>query len=380
MEKFNEILSKKERLIIGVMSGTSLDGVDIALVRLLGAGMETSIRLVEFRSYTYPRPWRARLRKVFEGTTEDVCRVNMDLGRYFAELLLGFCREVGLEAGEIDAIGCHGQTVYHIHNHSTLQIGEADVIARQLETIVISDFRTADIAAGGSGAPLVPYFDRVCFGRSGKNIALQNIGGISNVTFIPANESHPVTAFDTGPGNAVLNEMISHISKGLYSYDRDAFLSRQGTVQPDILDGLLQHPYFGEEIPKSTGREVFGRQYVDSLVKTWSSAPPADLLRTLVSLVAGSIHRSCMEFLPEIDEMLVSGGGAHHPLIMEELQQRFGKKRVRVFREINGITADSKEAVAFALLANERLNGIPANVPSVTGAKKAVCLGKISIP
>ncbi len=380
MNEFIRVSRKKVRHVIGVMSGTSLDGVDLALVRLAGSGSDMDMELVQFATYPMPMSWRKRIQHAFKADTEEICRINFDLGHFFGELICRFCDEHRLRLTDLDAIGCHGQTLYHVDRHSTLQVGEADVVANLTQTLVISDFRTADIAAGGSGAPLVPYLDRLLFRDRKKNIALQNIGGIGNVTFLPKDHDEDVLAFDTGPANAVLNELVETITQGAHSYDRDGFQSSQGTCDRKILSDLLRHEYFQLPLPKSTGREEFGKDYVQNLLEKYSSTPLNDLLRTVVSLVASSIANSYERYLPKLDHIYLSGGGAHHPLVFAELQGRLGEDKVKRLDSLNRISVDSKEAVAFAVLAHERINNVPTNIPSVTGARTKTTLGKISIP
>ncbi len=363
-----------------MMSGTSLDGIDIALVRLKGSGADVKITPLSFKSYEMPKTWRKRIQQAFQANTKEICKINFDLGYFFGQQILNFYKEIKLDLSTLDAIGFHGQTLYHVHNHSTLQTGEADVISQMLNTIVVSDFRSADIAAGGSGAPLVPYLDSILFREKNRNIALQNLGGIGNITFLPKDPNCEILAFDTGPANAILNELVEIITNGESSFDKDAFLSKRGNVNQDILSELLQHKYFCKPLPKSTGREEFGKEYVHSVLEKYPDINKTDLLRTFVSLVSRSVAFSCKEYLSEIDQLLLSGGGAFHPLIVQELKEYLGEERVSRLEGSNGITADSKEAVAFALLAHERLNDIPTNIPSVTGASKRTTLGKLSIP
>lgn len=382
MDEYIRIANKQERLILGVMTGTSLDGLDLALVRLNGSGPDMAMELVQFTTEEMPDSWRDRIRKTFNASTRDICQINFDLGHFLSERIIRFCNTANLPLEDLDAIGCHGQTLYHIHNHSTLQIGEADIIAHKTRTLVISDFRTADIAAGGSGAPLVPYLDQLLFKNRTGPVALQNIGGISNVTYLPAEIDEDIIAFDTGPGNAVLNELVEIITKGQYSYDCNAFLSKQGICDTRLLSRLLNHPYFKAQPPKSTGREEFGTEYIKQILQNEScTASPNDILRTLVSLVTHSIAAAYKNFLnPLPDKIYLSGGGAHHPLILGELKELLGRETVSVFNAVGGISADAKEAVAFAVLAHERINNIPTNLPEVTGASRKTTLGKISAP
>lgn len=383
MDEYIRIVNKHERLILGIMSGTSLDGLDLALVRLSGTGTGLTINLVRFASEPMPNHWRTRLRNAFNTNTQEICKINFDLGNYLGDRIIQFCKDSNLPLAELDAIGCHGQTLYHVNDHSTLQTGEADVIANRTQSLVISDFRTADIAVGGAGAPLVPYLDQLLFKDRAGPVALQNIGGISNVTYLPGNLDQDIIAFDTGPGNAVLNELVEIITEGQHSFDRDAFLSNQGQCNTDLLSQLMEHPYFRLVPPKSTGREMFGADYIRQLLKSPShkGISKLDLLRTLVSLVSLSIadaYRNSFSPLP--DKVYLSGGGAHHPLILMELQKLLGEEKVTVFQSAGGISADAKEAVAFAVLAHERINNTPTNLPSVTGSRTKTILGKISAP
>lgn len=380
MKDLIRLLEKKERRILGVMSGTSLDGVDLAYVRLKGTGPGAELELIEFDTVPMPTSVRDLIQGGFQASTRELCQINFDLGNFFADTLSGFCAEKRIKETELDAVGFHGQTLYHIHRRSTLQSGEADIIAQRLNTVVVSDFRSADIAAGGSGAPLVPYLDRLLFHDRKENTVLLNLGGIANLTYLPKIPGSPVVAFDTGPANAVLNELVTIISGGTDSCDRDAVYSQQGKTDPELLEKLLKDGYFTRPLPKSTGRETYGAAFVKSLLADHPGLPREDLLRTLVSLIATSIQDACETYLGAIDKIWVSGGGVHHPLLMNELRERFGQSRISPFKEIKGITVDSKEAVAFALLAHERLNGTPSNVPEVTGAERPVCLGKLSIP
>jgi len=380
MKKLIEIMSKQDRMVIGVMSGTSLDGVDIALVGLKGSGLDMEIDPVHFSTYPMPQHWRKRLQRAFTADTEEICRINFDLGAFFGNLICQFYADHNINRESVDVIGMHGQTLFHVDRHSTLQSGEADVVAELTGTLVISDFRTADVAVGGSGAPLVPYLDQLLFKNRTQHIALQNIGGIGNVTYLPKKITDNILAFDTGPGNAILNELVESITDGKHSYDSDGFLSSQGKCLPDIRIELLNHPYFKQPIPKSTGRELFGKSYTSDLLKIYSSTSPLDLLRTCVSLIAHSMALSYEQYLPGVDKVYLTGGGAHHPLLNEELKQLVGDEKVEPLGAVRNLTVDSKEAVAFAVLAHERLNNVPTNVPSVTGARKKTTLGKLSIP
>ncbi|MCP4296519.1 MAG: anhydro-N-acetylmuramic acid kinase [Proteobacteria bacterium] len=380
MKSLLQTATKKKRLVLGVMSGTSLDGIDLALVRFSGGGEDVEIELLEFISYPLSQLWQERIERSFSGNAEELCRINFDLGNLFADNILTFMEEVSIPLEDLDLIGSHGQTIYHIHGHSTLQLGEADLIAARCRTVVISDFRTADIAAGGTGAPLVPYFDSIFFKDRKEGLAIQNLGGMGNVTYLPPNRSNKIIAFDTGPANAPLNELVKIITNGKECFDRDGQISSLGVCDFKLLNQLLQHPYFHQELPKSTGREQFGSSYVDELLSRYSQVAPMDLLRTLVSLVTHSISNAYQKYLPGVSEIYLCGGGADHPLIFQELSELMKPIVVRHLKTYCSIPSEAKEAVAFALLAHEKLNNTPTNIPSVTGANRVVSLGKISTP
>lgn len=380
MDKFLQILQKKERCVIGVMSGTSLDGIDIVAVRLSGSGLNIKIVPLHFSTFDMPTKWRQRIQRAFHADTEEICRINFDLGLFFGQLICQFCDENQISLNDVDIIGCHGQTLYHVDHHSTLQSGEPDIITCMTKTVVISDFRTADIAVGGSGAPLVPYLDQILFKDRKAAVVLQNIGGIGNATFLPKDSKNDTIAFDTGPGNAILNELVEIISNGEHHFDQDAYWSNQGKVNQNVLDNLSQHHYFSQPLPKSTGREEFGKEYVLKILASYPHVSKPDMLRTFVSLVTHSIADAYRRYFPDLNRVYISGGGAHHPIILKELQDLLVEMEVEKLDEIRGVGVDSKEAIAFAVLAHERLNNTPANIPSVTGARAKTTLGKISIP
>jgi len=380
MDSLLQVFKKKERCVIGVMSGTSLDGIDLVAVRLSGSGLNTQIDPLHFTTYDMPANWRKRIQNAFKADTEEICRINFDLGQFFGQLICQFCDDFRLSLEQVDVIGCHGQTLFHVDHQSTLQSGEADVIASMTKTVVVADFRTADIAVGGSGAPLVPYLDQILFKDRKEAVALQNIGGIGNVTYLPEDLNKDIIAFDTGPANAILNELVEIISEGKYHFDRDAYWSNQGKVNKNLLEDLIKHDYFTLPLPKSTGREEFGKEYVMSILNKYARVSKIDILRTFVSLVTQSITMAYRDYFPGLKTVYISGGGAHHPTILAELQHSLQEMKVEKLDEINGVSVDSKEAIAFAVLAHERLNNTPANIPSVTGAHSKTTLGKISIP
>jgi len=384
---------------VGLMSGTSADGVDAALVEIEGCGIDTDLRLVEFVTYPFPEDMRNRVFQLFSpisgnqppaGSTcsvEDVCEMNFILGNIFAQAALDVIARAGLKTSEVDLIGSHGQTICHLPNRSvrsTLQIGESAVIAHRTGIVTVADFRVADVAAGGQGAPLVPYVDFLLFRDSKKSRAVQNIGGISNATVLPAGGGlEDILAFDTGPGNMVIDETVWIITDGQKSCDLNGEMASKGVPSKHLLQKLLSHPFILRPPPKTTGREEFGAHFAHELVNEASrlGISDADLLATVTAYTAECIYRNYEQFiLPEhdISEILVSGGGLHNLTLMDLLKERFCSIPIRSVEDF-GLSSDAKEAIAFAVLANETVHGNPGNIPSATGADRPVVLGKITL-
>ena len=369
---------------VGLMSGTSLDGISAAVARFAPNGDGFDTELVAFVVTPYTDEQRERLRRsLVSSSTAEYCRLGFDLGEWLARAAVAVLAEAGLPRDEIRAIGSHGQTLWHEPGHSTWQIGEAAVIAERTGVAVVSDFRVRDVAAHGQGAPLVPIADALLFG-GGRWRALQNIGGIGNVTVVPPNgDLRAVRAFDTGPGVAVIDGVVRRLAPGM-SYDVDGKLASSGTVVDDVVTELLKHPYFDAEPPKSTGRELFDAAYVDRLVSRCREVRPActtaDIVATATALTARSIAHAYRRFLPEpVEEVLVSGGGAKNPALVAMLRAALEDWTIVDFAE-RYFDGEAKEAVAFALLAHLHMEGKPGNVPSATGAKGTRVLGKFTPP
>ena len=335
--------------VAGVMSGTSLDGIDVAVVEIRGKRIDS----IAFKSTPYPKSVRSALLGI--SNVEEASRLNFRLGELYAKAILAMNERVEL-------IGLHGQTIYHEGGRHTLQIGEAAVVAERTGVDVISNFREADIAAGGQGAPLVPYVDKLLFGGTKKKRAALNIGGIANVTLLRSG-----VAFDTGPGNMAIDALVSHMTGGRQTFDRDGKIARGGVVRKELLIDLLANPYFRRKAPKSCGREQFGREFTRMLIET--GLPLVDLIATATELTVQTIARSI-----EADEVIASGGGVHNKFLMERLGELIPVRSSAEF----GIDPDAKEAIAFAVLAYECARGRPGNLPSATGARRAVILGKRS--
>lgn len=372
-----------KRLAIGLMSGTSVDGVDAALVEL-DSENPREFKLLEFSSHPYSAEQRKKILDLCDeqtATLPDICQMNFRLGEIFAQSVLDLLQKAKLSPKQVDFIGSHGQTIYHIPGQCTLQIGDASVIAQKTGITTVADFRPADLAVGGQGAPLVPFFDQLVFGQEKEVSAIQNIGGIGNVTVVgQKTESLPWIAFDTGPGNMIMDYFATKASSGQLAYDQDGLLAQKGQVHESIVADLLTHPYFRQEPPKSTGRELFGVHFSEELQERYS-LNWLDWVATATAFTASSIVNQYELFIQpftKIDRILVAGGGTQNPTLLEEIRRR---SQLPVFvHDDFGISSEAKEAIAFALLAQATIEGRPSNVPRATGAKKEVILGKICRP
>jgi anhydro-N-acetylmuramic acid kinase len=384
-------LSDTPRLIVGLMSGTSADGIDAVVARISGTGQSIKAELVAH----HQQPFTAALRKhilhvCLHGKVAEICELNFLLGEHFAAAALKVIRKAGLHSNQIDAIGSHGQTIHHLpraKTPSTLQIGEPCVIAEQTGILTIGDFRVRDVAAGGQGAPLVTYVDWAMQTHPTKPRILQNIGGIGNLTFLPAAaKMEDVMAFDTGPGNMVMDAVVEKISNGRLKYDQDGKWAAKGNVSYALLNELLQHPFLRRKPPKTTGREEFGELFISKLFasKNALSISPEDLLATVTAFTASSIADAYRRFIPQLKpaeipklEVILGGGGAKNGTLRRMIAAQVSPAIVTTQEEL-GFSNAGKEALAFAVLAHETLNGFPSNIPRATGAKRPVILGKIA--
>jgi anhydro-N-acetylmuramic acid kinase len=379
---------KPERLVIGLMSGTSADGIDAALCRLSGSGESLRAAVADFVCTPYTSDLRAALLALFtpEAPVGEVARMNVLLGRLFAEAALDLMRRAGLSPRDVDLIASHGQTMCHLPaDAATVQIGEPAVIAELTGLPVVADFRARDMAAGGQGAPLVPYADYVLFRDPHRTRAIQNIGGIANVTLLPAGGGiGDVLAFDTGPGNMVIDALVAALSDGARRYDENGAWAEQGRVSKEMLDVLAAHPFLSRPPPKSTGREDFGAQFAAELLASARARglSEADTIATATAFTAASIADAYRQFiLPKhrLDEVILGGGGSYNRALVRMLAERLPGVPLRTHEDY-GISGEAKEALAFAILGNETMCGRPANVPAATGASHAVVLGKIVLP
>lgn len=368
-------------VVVGLMSGTSLDGVSAAVVRFHADGERVRAELLEFIVREYGGEQRARLSAAMSGVSAgEFCKLGFDLGHWLADAAVAAIAGAGVARADIAAVASHGQTIWHEPGHSTWQLGEAAVIAERVGVDVISDFRVRDVAAGGHGAPLVSIADSLLFSHATEWRALQNLGGIGNVSVVPPGGAiDGVRAFDTGPGVAVIDGVVRLLDPAM-PYDVDGKLARQGRVVAQVVDELLDDRFFRLTPPKSTGRELFSNAYITRFLERCrvldSSAKSADIVATAVALTARSIGDAYARFVPEpVSEVLVSGGGVRNLALFDAITEALAPRRVRRFDDVF-FDAEAKEAVAFALLGYLHLVGRPANVPRATGARGPRLLGK----
>ncbi len=376
-------------IVIGLMSGTSADGVDAAVMRLEGAPPSLKGDVLGHSHRSFEPELQAEIFACFRPETSSVdrlCRLNFVLGQALGEAALTAAREAGLSMTDIDLIGSHGQTLWHeppVNGMgSTLQLGEPAVIAEMTGVPVVSNFRTRDMAAGGQGAPLVPLADLLLLSHPTKIRAVQNIGGIANVTFLPPRSlgENTVIAFDTGPGNMLIDEAARLATDGVWNYDHDGLLAAQGRADASLLEEWLAEPFFQQEPPRTTGRELFGTQRAKKYFSqaTQRKLKPNDIVATLTALTARSITHAYHTFLPAFpDEVIISGGGARNSSLMAMLTEQLAPARLTTSEEYH-LGIEAKEAIAFAVLAYETWHKRPGNIPSATGASHAVVLGNIT--
>lgn len=387
--QLTQLQDKPSRLVVGLMSGTSADGIDAVLTRITGAGFQTQIQQLGFYFQPFDSATRQRILTVCGGDTggsREICLLSTHLGLLYAQTVRALLKECGVE--RVDLIGSHGQTVYHLPEampylgssiRGTLQIGDPSYLAEEFGCPVVSDFRIRDMAAGGLGAPLVPYTEFLLYRSETEDVALQNIGGIGNVTLLPAGCTlEQVTAFDTGPGNMIIDALAAKLTGSRLTYDDGGRLAASGKVIAQLLRWMLQDPYLEKMPPKTTGREYFGAEYVEKLL-AYGNYPLVDILATATDFTACSIALSLRRFAPRMpSRLVVGGGGSHNPTLLAFLRQALPECIIQTQEDL-GLDSDAKEAVAFAILANEALFGIPNNVPSATGARHGVVMGRINL-
>jgi anhydro-N-acetylmuramic acid kinase len=380
--------------VIGLMSGTSHDGVDAALVGIAGGGNgRPSLSLIKHVHVPYDRAVKDEVRAAFgygevagaaaAYAAEHICRLNFKLGEVLARAVEKLIKTSGVKHKDIDAIASHGQTIYHIppesgRHGSTLQIGESAVIARRTGILTVSDFRTADMAEGGHGAPLAPLADYLMFHQKGRRRAVLNVGGIANVTIVGGRIDDTI-AFDTGPGNSLMDEAVRAFTDGKESFDKSGKRAAAGAVDTRLINELLADPYFKKSPPKSTGREYFGAAFVEAVIKHHRNLSCEDVLATLAYLTAVSIYDAILPYEP--DEVILTGGGCRNRFLTSRIEQIFKRRNIAVNPISDyGIEPEAKEAVSFALLGYRTLKCLHGNLPSATGSKAKVILGKITLP
>ncbi len=366
-------------IVIGLMSGTSVDGIDAAVVEVTGSPPDLSAQLLAFEFVPFEAAQRQRILALFDPQQADpqtVCQMNFVIGEWFAEAALQAIRSSGLPIEEIDMIASHGQTLYHhvgpgVKTPSTLQIGESAVICARTGVTTVADFRVADVAVGGQGAPLVSYVDWLLLRHPTKSRAVQNIGGIANVTYLPAGGDAGATlAFDSGPGNMIIDAVVAWHTGGKQTFDADGRLAARGAIDEELLAELLEHPYLELPVPKTTGREEFGAQFANEVIAKAMARgiTGEDAVTTVTGFTAWSIAEAYRTHLPQLpDEIILGGGGAHNPTLIHQLRQALPGISILTHRDL-GMNDDAKEALAFAVLGYECWHGRPGNLPSCTRA------------
>ena len=392
MSKLATLQKKRSKLIVGLISGTSADGIDAALVRVNGGGTSTRVAQIALDSYQYPPELRTLIlgnSLPGTGSVDLICELNVLVAHFFADAVKKIARKARVALPEIDLIGSHGQTVHHLPVpkksfgkliRSGLQIGDPSTIAKLTGIVTVGDFRMGDMAVGGQGAPLVPYFDYVALRSRTKNRIVLNLGGIANFTALPKKcTSTDVVAFDTGPSNMVIDALMMKFYGR--KYDTGGEVAMKGKIIPELLANLMTMPYFAMRPPKSTGRELFGAMVLPGILAYEGKTVTEDLIATVTRWTTFSVFDQYKRFVVKkmkADEVIVSGGGAHNQAIMRALEEYFKPAPVKRLESL-GFSADAKEAICFAILANETISERPSNVPSVTGAKRPVVMGKICL-
>jgi len=373
---------KKKVRAIGLMSGTSADGINASIIEIETKGREKKISLLHHNLYPFSKKLRETIlnsSKSGGGSSGEICLLNFTLGEQFAKAAIKIAQEANIELKEIDFIGSHGQTISHLTGKATLQIGEPAVIAEMTGIKTVADFRPGDIAAGGEGAPLTPYPHFILFGNLGKSVVVNNLGGISNLTYLPKNgTAEDIIAFDTGPANMLIDSLVFILSKGKRYYDRNGEMAQKGIINEEFLSRILKHPYFKKAPPKSTGRELFGVELArDILGELPDNMTENDIIATATALTARSIANSYKSFIKgEIEEAIFCGGGTKNKTMMSMIREELSPINVKTTDDY-GIPSEAVESIAFALLGEATLSGVPSNVPSATGARRRVVLGKV---
>lgn len=390
MDTLQNLIKKKNKNVIGILSGTSIDAVSIVFVNIRGNGINSVVKVLDFQSYKIDKVLRQQILKnsrVNTSNVEEICRLNFVLGNLFADSINKFLKNRNIRNSEIDLIGSHGQTIHHLPQEnrsfgfktkSTLQIGDPSVIANLTGITTVGDFRTADVAVNGDGAPLVPFLDYILFRHKGKSRILLNIGGIANLTYLRKNcKVDDIIAFDTGPGNMMIDNMMRYLFNK--DYDKNGGIAKKGNFNKELFKKIVKKDiYYNKKPPKSTGREYYEAVIFNYIKQNIKNIPNEDVIRTISYYTALTIVYNIKNFLQINDEteILISGGGSKNKMIVNLLKNLLPDFAIKSLEE-NGVNAENKEAVLFAVLANEAICGNPGNIKVVTNAKRNVILGKI---
>jgi anhydro-N-acetylmuramic acid kinase len=392
MTHLSNLLNKKERSVVGLISGTSMDGVSAVLIKLKGAGEKTTFQLIKFITYPYPIGLKEKIISIISDkkvSLEEFSRLNLYIGKIFADAVLYLSKKTKIPLSRIDIIGSHGQTIWHsprkkdifgYKTGSSIQLGDPTIISIITGIPTVGDFRTADILSGGEGAPLIPYFDYLMLKDKNETRIILNIGGISNITFLPKNcAKKEVIGFDCGPGNLLIDQLAKILFKT--DFDKNGKLASKGKPSIELLNFLKKHPFINKKPPKSSGREDFGETYIKKILNISNKLKlkPEDIISTVTEFTPLAIYVNYRKFINKnIDRIIISGGGAKNKHIITLLKKYFYYTPVEISDKF-GIPSDAKEAIAFAVYANETISGNPINLPSVTGANKEHILGKICL-
>ena len=374
-------------LAVGLMSGTSLDGIDAVLCEVNGKGKSTKIKQLAFETYPLPNEVKKKIEACAVNEAVEMAMItslNFELGELFGDAVLNLCKNYDLPIEHLDFVASHGQTLYHQpdateeYMASTLQMGESALIAAKCGCPVVSDFRTMDMAVGGQGAPLVPYSEYILYQEEEKNIGLQNIGGIGNMTIIPAKaRTEDIIAFDTGPGNMMIDSAMNILFNK--EYDESGRIAQTGKLIVPLQNELKKHPYLTKELPKTTGREDFGGHLTRKIIAMYRKEKPEDIIATLTWFTAYSIASNYIDFILPIlslDRLIIGGGGSHNKTLLKYLVEMIPNVKILIQEDI-GYSSDAKEAIAFVILGNQTLQQEISNIPSATHARKEAILGKI---
>ncbi|MBI3353639.1 MAG: anhydro-N-acetylmuramic acid kinase [Nitrospirae bacterium] len=377
--------------VIGLISGTSTDGIDAALVDIKGKGLNSRLKLLAYKTYPYPKGLKERIIELsVKGKVDEICHINFYLGELFSDAANRIARDSGVKMEDVDLIGSHGQTIHHIPEprregrfsvRSTLQIAEPSIIAERTGITVVADFRPGDISAGGEGAPLTPYLHYILFNQPKKSTVVVNIGGISNITYIPDRDFNKIAAFDTGPGNMLIDALVHNLTNGKRGIDKGGALASKGNINDYLISYLMSHPFINKRPPKTTGREAFGAVMLKDVLRIIKNKriSAKDAIATVTAFTAFSIIHNIKRFIlsrGDVDAIFVGGGGSRNKTILNLMQKAIDAIPVFVFEDV-GYNSKAIEAMAFALFAYETIQNIPSNVPTATGASHPVVMGKI---